>query len=119
MEKQFEPIEYQRSFEPLLIDFLEQCLPESGRTLDINGRNSSYRDIENCYRSFWCMFDGDKIIGAAAVREPDERNCELKSLYLLQRYHGKGYGRSLLENAIAYAKEQVYEKIYRLYELEK
>lgn len=45
MVKPFEPIEYNKTFEPLLTSFLEQCLPESGRALDINGRHSYYKDI--------------------------------------------------------------------------
>lgn len=112
MEKQFEPVKYQKRYEPLLIDFLEQCLPESGRALDINGRHSFYKDIENCFKAFWCMFDQDKMIGAVAVKQLDDMSCELKSLYLLERYQGRGYGKSLLKEAIAYAKEIGYEKMY-------
>lgn len=93
MEKSFEPVKYNKVYGLLLVDFLEQCLPESGRILDINGRHSSYKDIENSFKSFWCMFDQEKMIGVVAVKELDEKNCELKSLYLLQRYHGMGYGK--------------------------
>ena len=42
----FEPIEYQMDFETLLIDFLEQCLPESGRCLDIHGRHCYYKNYK-------------------------------------------------------------------------
>lgn len=105
-------IEYNKIYEPLLIDFLEQCLPESGRALDINGRHSFYKDIENCFKAFWCMFDQRKVIGAVAVKELDDTCCELKSLYLLERYHGMGYGKCLLQKAIAYAKESGYGKMY-------
>ena len=52
MEKSFEPVKYNKIYELLLVDFLEQCLPKSGRTLDINGRHSSYKDIENCFKAF-------------------------------------------------------------------
>lgn len=112
MEKSFEPVKYNKLYEPLLIDFLEQCLPESGRTLDINGRHSCYKDIENCYKAFWCMFDREKVVGVVAVKELDDKDCELKSLYLLERYQGLGYGKCLLQKAIAYAKEHGYEKMY-------
>ena len=112
MEKSFEPIKYNKMYELLLLDFLEQCLPESGRVLDINGRHSFYKDIENSFKAFWCMFDGENIIGAVAVKELYDKNCELKSLYLMERYHGMGYGKCLLQKAIAYAKEYGYEKMY-------
>lgn len=58
------------------------------------------------------MFEGEIIIGAVAVNELDEKSCELKSLYLLKRYHGMGYGKRLIEKAIGYAKEWGYEKMY-------
>ncbi len=112
MQKEFEPIKYEKIYEPLLIDFLEQCLPESGRVLDINGRHSFYKDIENCFKAFWCMYAQGKVIGAVAVKEPDNISCELKSLYLLERYHGMGYGKRMLDIAIAYAKKSGFRKMY-------
>ena len=112
MEQSFEPIEYNKMYEPLLIDFLEKCLPESNRALDINGRHCFYRDIENYFKVFWCMFDHEKIIGAVAVKELDNKSCELKSLYLLEQYHGMGHGKCLLRKAIDYAKEIGYERMY-------
>lgn len=111
-DKEFEPVWYNKKYEPLLIDFLEQCLPESGRALDVNGRHSFYKDIESYFKAFWCMFDQGKVIGAVAVKELDDISCELKSLYLLKRYHGRGYGKCLLKTAITYAKESGYERMY-------
>lgn len=112
MKNEFKPVKYQKEYEPLLFDFLEHCLPESGRVLDINGRHSFYKDIENCFEAFWCMFDQGKVIGTVAIKELNNKSCELKSLYLLERYHGRGYGKCLLEEAIRNAKEFGYEKIY-------
>lgn len=112
MEKTFMPIEYKKEFEPLLIDFLEQCLPESGRALDLQTRHGFYLDIEHSFKTFLCMFDNDQIIGAVGVKELDNASCELKSLYLLEKYHSMGYGKRLLGKAIDYAKEAGYEKMY-------
>lgn len=108
----FEPVKYKKEFEPLLIEFLEQCLPESGRALDLQTRHGFYLDIEHSFKTFWCMFDNDKIIGAVGVKELDNASCELKSLYLLEKYHGMGYGKRLLGKAIDYAKKMEYEKMY-------
>lgn len=91
---------------------MQQCLPESGRTLDLNGRHEFYRDIENDFAAFWCMFDKDKIVGTAAVKELDKKRCELKSLYLFECYHGKGLGQCLLGKAVDFAKESGYEEMY-------
>ena len=88
---------YNKMNENLLINFLQQCLPESGRILDLNGRHNFYRHIESYFIIFWCMFDEEKIIGTVAVKELDQKRCELKSLYLLESYHGRGLGQHLLE----------------------
>ncbi len=103
---------YNKKYENILIEFLQQCLPESGRILDLSGRHEFYQDIENYFSAFWCMFDNDRIVGTVAVKELDKKRCELKSLYLLESYHGKGLGQCLLRKAVDFAKESGYEKIY-------
>jgi len=112
MEVSFVPVRYQEQYYDRFIEFMEKCLPESGRVLDINGKHSCYKDIGHSFEAFWCMFDGDEIIGASAVKGLDDRCCELRSLYLRERYHGKGYGRMLLNAAIDYSRGQGYEKMY-------
>ena len=47
-----------------------------------------------------------------AVHHLNEKDCELKSLYLLQEYHGRGYGRKLLNTAVSLAKKLGYAKMY-------
>lgn len=51
-----EIVEYKAEFYNKLISFLEKCLPESGRQLDINGRHKAYSDVEKYYTKFWCLF---------------------------------------------------------------
>lgn len=104
--------EYNKKYENMLIDFLLKCLPESGRNLDLSGRHAFYRDVENNFVAFWCMFDNDKIVGTVAVKKLDKKKCELKSLYLLENYHGKGWGQSLLRKAVVFAEESGYEEMY-------
>ena len=110
--KSFEIIEYQKEYEHLLISFLEKCLPESHRCLDINGRHSYYLNIEQHFKGFWCMFNKGKIIGTVAISELSSENCELKSLYLLEKYHGMGYGKMMILHALKIAREYGYKKIY-------
>jgi len=108
----FEPFEYKKDYEALLISFLEECLPESHRCLDLNGRHSYYLNIEEYFAGFWCMSDGCNIIGTVAIAELDRRNCELKSLYLSEKYHGKGYGKKMLMYAIDQARQHGYKKMF-------
>lgn len=47
----FVPVRYEKNFEKKLVSFLEKCLLQSGRALDINGRHSYYKDIEGSSRT--------------------------------------------------------------------
>lgn len=103
---------YKREYYQKLICFLEKCLPESGRELEINGRHKAYSDIEKYNSKFWCLFDNEHIIGAVAVKELDGDSCELKSLYLLKEYQGRKLGYELLQTAVSYAVLAGYQKMY-------
>ena len=80
-----------------LLSFLQSCLPESGRQLDLKGRHKIYLDIRHSFEAFWIMLDSGEIIGTAALKRLDEGRCELKSLYLYERYQGRGLGRTMLD----------------------
>lgn len=112
MDRDYIITEYELSREPQLFAFLEKCMPESGRSLDLNGRHSFYKDIPGHFDVFLCMTDGETIIGTVAVRPMNDKDCELKSLYLLEKYHGMGLGRKLLETAVRYASDSGYERMY-------
>ncbi len=112
MNDSFIPVRYKDEYFEKLTAFLEECLPQSGRVLELEGRHSFYKDIENCFFEFFVMFDGEDIIGSAAVRRFNENDCELKSMYLLEKYHGKGLGRALAEEVIGCAKKAGFKKMY-------
>ena len=112
MPEQLVPLAYDESCEEKLICFLEECLPQSGRALDINGRHGFYKDIENCFDGFWVMFDSENIVGSVGVRRLNENDCELKSLYLLEKYHHRGYGRALIDRANGNEKNAGFEKMF-------
>ena len=95
-----------------LISFLRRCLPESGRELDLDEKHKSYLDVQHCFDAFWIMLDGEEIIGTAALKRMDERRCELKSLYLYERFQGRGLGRKLLKTVIEEAARSSYREMY-------
>ena len=111
-EPSFTPVPYREEFEPRLLGFLERCLPESGRALELSGRHSFYLHIADSFSAFWCMFDREQLIGTVAVRAMDGNRCELKSLYLLEKYHGRGYGRRLLGAALQFAERAGFSAMY-------
>ena len=95
-----------------LISFLRRCLPESGRKLDLDQKHKSYLDVQHCFDAFWIMLDREEIIGTAALKRMDECRCELKSLYLYERFQGRGLGRKLLETVIEEAAQSGYREMY-------
>lgn len=95
-----------------VISFLRCCLPESGRKLDLDQKHKSYLDVQHCFDSFWIMLDGEEIIGTAALKRMDERRCELKSLFLYERFQGRGLGRMLLKTVIEEAAPSGYREMY-------
>jgi GNAT superfamily N-acetyltransferase len=56
-------------------------------------------------------FAGDKIAGCIALRELDDKICEMKRLYLREEFRGAGLGKRLIERLIEEAKEIGYRKI--------
>ena len=104
--------EYHRKDKDGLFRFLEKCLPQSGRILELDGRHNMYCKMEEYFDQFWCLFDGEKIIGTAALKKLDEKRCELKSLYLLEEYHQLGWGRQLLKTALLKAERDDYKEMY-------
>lgn len=62
---------------------------------------------------FWCLIDDNNVIGTIAIRKIDDekRVVELKRMFVLPEFQGKGCGRLLLEHAVKCAREQEYQKI--------
>ncbi len=103
---------YNRRYNKCLLHFLEKCLPQSGRSLELTGRHKMYNSIEEVFENFWCLFDGKDIIGTVALKKLNDEHCELKSLYLLEQYHKKGLGYQLLKTAILKARQDGYKEMY-------
>ena len=79
-------------------------------------RHADIVNVEQYYMQdgcFWCLFDNQTLVGTVALRtiDLDNKVVELKRMFVLPEYQGKGYGRLLLNYAIAYAREQQYNKI--------
>ena len=103
---------YKRQYHDKLLKFLEICLPQSGRCFELNGRHKMYNDVSEYFEHFWCLFDGEDMIGTAALKKLDSGRCELKALYLLEKYHKKGLGRRLLNTVLQKARQDGYGEIY-------
>ena len=60
-------VEFEPEYQEKVLEFLEKCLPESGRTFDLSGCHREYMDIGNNFEKFWCVFDGEAITGTVAL----------------------------------------------------
>lgn len=103
---------YEDKYQNDLIQFLKKCLPQSGRCLDLEGRHSVYLKVQKTFEHFWCLFDDSEMVGTVALKRLDSLRCELKSLYLAERYQGIGLGHDLLETAIKEAKREGYAEMF-------
>lgn len=105
-------LEYNRNLQKDLLQFLENCMPESGRTFEPLGRHQAVNDIPYSYDAFWYLTDGGQIIGTVAVKSLSPDTCELKMMYLYSACQGKGLVQKLLTHAIRYSAAQGYRKMF-------
>ena len=110
---------FDKSMQQDIEHFYEKCFTDLGWGYDPAGRHS---DIPKTYEVYmengcmWCLYDGDLLIGTIAVRNistesKSDKIAELKRMYVLKEYQGKGYGHLLLKTVIAYSYEKGYDKI--------
>jgi len=97
--------EYTLSMQPLVEAFFASCFAALGWDY----HPADVADIEETYMRrgmFWCLFDDGRLIGTVAVRSLDDCNeaVEMKRLYVLPEYQGKGYGEFLFQTALDWAK---------------
>jgi len=105
---------YAPSMQPELERFFEACFTALGWGYHPEGRHADIPDTANIYMKngrMWCLCEGERIIGTSAVRALAPGVAEMKRLYVLPEYQGKGCGRLMFETALGYAREQGYRKI--------
>lgn len=77
-----------------------------------------YYDIENVQQVylnnnglFLVLLDGEKVVASGGIRKFDNETAELKRMWMLEEYRGKGWGTKIAQQLIAFAKEHGYKKI--------
>jgi len=81
---------------------------ERGELKDMDNIEQSYFENSGI---FLVMAEDDTIIGTGAIRKLEEGVCELKRLWLLTEYHGKGLGYRIIQRLLSFAKEKGYQRI--------
>jgi putative acetyltransferase len=90
-------------------------LDEIVRTFDERGEMRDLDELPAHYFErgglFLAVLDDGRLIGTGAVRRLDERLCELKRMWLLPAYHGRGIGYRLAQQLFEFARAQGYTTI--------
>lgn len=61
---------------------------------------------------FLLMLDDFQPVGTGAIRKLKDDICELKRLWLLTEYHGKGLGYRMIQELFSYAREKGYKRVW-------
>ena len=79
-----------------------------GELHDMDNLAQTYFDNKGI---FLVMTDESQVIGTGAIRRLDDATCELKRVWLLFEYHGKGLGYRMIQELLAFARETGYRRI--------
>lgn len=90
-------------------------LEESIAFYEARGQLHDMDELQQAYLGdsgiFLVMTEDDRIIGTGAIRKIDEEICELKRLWLLVEYHGKGLGYRMMQELLAFARTRGYSRM--------
>lgn len=78
--------------------------PESVHALDLEGLRAPQI-------TFWTLWDGEVLLGCAALKELDPHHGEIKSMHTAQAARGKGVGRRLIQHILAEARARGYRRL--------
>ena len=94
----------------------EESLEEVIQRFEENGELSDIDEYETHYLEkqgiFLVATDRDQVIGSGAIQKISEGVCELRRLWLLKEYQGKGLGYRIFQELIEYARENEYKRMW-------
>ena len=103
----------QKGDEKEVLNVIKDALSKYGLSLELNGADFDVSDIEKYYLNnsgwFEVVLDDDKIIGSVGVYHINDNECELRKMYLLKDYQGKGIGKKLMDDALNIGRELGYK----------
>lgn len=98
---------YRSSDRDIVCTLLEQGLAPYGLTVDYGNTDRDILDIETHYLNnggaFMVIGVGENIIGMYGIYRVSAVVCELRKMYLNPSYKGQGYGKQLMNDALAQA----------------
>ncbi|MDR0883868.1 MAG: GNAT family N-acetyltransferase [Oscillospiraceae bacterium] len=107
---------YDASMQPAIKLLYTRCFRVLGWDFDLQNRHADLANIPDEYQKtgqFWCLYDGETLVGTVAIRNIDTvgRVAEMKRLYVDPDRQGEGFGKLLFETALQYARDSGFKKI--------
>lgn len=96
-----------------VLKVIGDALSKYGLGLEADGADFDVSDIEKYYLNnsgwFEVVLDDNKIIGSVGVYHISDDECELRKMYLLEDYQGKGIGKKLMDDALKMGRKLGYK----------
>lgn len=93
-----------------VVEVIGRVFAEYGMAFEPQGYDADLLDIPGSYfaRGGWfgVIEDAGRVVGTVAVVPRDTTTCEIKRVYLLPEYRGRGYGRALVERVLGWARDR-------------
>ncbi|GAA6618372.1 GNAT family N-acetyltransferase [Scytonema sp. NUACC26] len=60
---------------------------------------------------FLVLVDNNRVVGTGAIRRFNEEICELKRMWFLKEYRGRGLGKEMAQMLLDFAQKAGYKKV--------
>jgi putative acetyltransferase len=85
-----------------------QIIQKHDPMLDIDRVQDNYFDRQGI---FLIVMDANTVVGCGGIKRLDNQTCELKRMWLLKEYRGRGLGWKLAQMLLDFAKQADYQRI--------
>ncbi len=75
---------------------------------DMDNISSAYREPSG---TFLVLMDDERVVGTGAIRRLDDQTCELKRMWFLPDWRGKGHGARMCEMLFQFAHLAGYKRV--------
>lgn len=91
---------------PGTLDQVLQDFDRRGILDDMQDVQAHYFDRRGLFLG---VYDCERLVGTGAVRQLSDTVCELKRMWLLEPYQGRGIGRRILDELLDFARRNGYQ----------